>query len=118
AASSSLRLLKPHVEAQRLGSLHVDHEVELGWLHHWQVGRFLALEYPSGVDTGLTIAARTADRVGRHRQGGSLGAVWNGPAPCGRCLGGGNPRLREGNGLFTRTYLKIADWCRSAISAE
>ena len=36
-------------EAERLGGLEVDHELEFGGLHHRQVGRLLALEDPPDV---------------------------------------------------------------------
>ena len=43
------------VNAERLGGLEVDDELEFGGVHDRQVGRFLALENPSGVDAGLAI---------------------------------------------------------------
>ena len=51
AASSVER----HVEAERLGGLEVDDELELGRLLDRQVGRFLALENAADVDAGLAI---------------------------------------------------------------
>jgi hypothetical protein len=75
-----------HFEAERLGGLEVDHELEFGGLHDRQVGRFLALENPSG-DYARDIAARPIqagdeavyDRVApvrednRNRRGCGLG---------------------------------------------
>ena len=47
------------LEAERLGGLEVDDQLELGRLHDRQVGRLLALENAAGVDAGLTIEARS-----------------------------------------------------------
>ena len=44
-----------HCEVQRLGGLEVDHELEFGGLHDRQVGGFLTLQNPAGVDADLTI---------------------------------------------------------------
>ena len=33
----------------------MDHQLEFGRQHHRQVGRFLALENPSGIDAGLAV---------------------------------------------------------------
>ena len=41
------------VEAERLGGLEIDDELELGRLHHRQVGRLLALENAADIDAGL-----------------------------------------------------------------
>ena len=43
------------VEAERLGGLEVDDQLELGRLHDRQVGRLLALENAAGIDAGLAI---------------------------------------------------------------
>src|SRR5262249_733747 len=43
-----------HLEAERLGSLEVDHQLELGRLNNRQVCRLLALENPAGVNSRLT----------------------------------------------------------------
>ena len=48
-----------HVEAERLGGLEVDDELELGRLLHRQVGGLLALENAVGVDTRLRRYAST-----------------------------------------------------------
>src|SRR3954469_21045257 len=45
-------------EAERLGGLHVERQLELGGLRDRQFGRLLALENPSGV------VARLAKRIG------------------------------------------------------
>src|SRR5438105_1806077 len=45
-------------QAERPGGLQVDDHLELGRLHHWQVGRLLTSENPSEIDTGLAIAIR------------------------------------------------------------
>jgi hypothetical protein len=44
-----------HLQAQRLGYAEVDDQLELGWLHHREVGRLLALEDSTGVDAHLMI---------------------------------------------------------------
>ena len=41
-----------HLDAERLGSLEVDEELELGRLHHRQVPGLLTLENPADVDAG------------------------------------------------------------------
>ena len=43
------------VEAERLGGLEVDHQLELGRLHHRQIGWLLALENAPGVEANLAI---------------------------------------------------------------
>ena len=43
------------VEAERLGGLEVDDQLELGRLHDRQIGGLLALENAAGVDAGLPI---------------------------------------------------------------
>src|SRR5262249_2667016 len=77
-----------HVEAERLRSLQVDHELELGWLHHGQVGWLFALENPTGVEGGLTIGIREAGAVASEAAGrGKLTIFidcWNGMAGCQR----------------------------------
>jgi hypothetical protein len=40
-------------QAKRFGRLEVDHQFELGRLHHRQVGRLGALEDAAGIDAGL-----------------------------------------------------------------
>src|SRR5262249_29519776 len=52
-----------HFEAERLGGLEVDHQLELGRLQNGQVGRLLALEDSPGIDTGLTIGIGEARAV-------------------------------------------------------
>src|SRR5262249_29566935 len=41
--------------AERAGGLHVDIQLDLGYLLDRQVGRFFALEYAAGVDASLTV---------------------------------------------------------------
>src|SRR5450759_1587732 len=56
-----------HFEAERLGGFEVDHELESGGPHDRQVGRFLALENPPGVDAGLAIGIGQAASARRAR---------------------------------------------------
>jgi hypothetical protein len=41
-----------HLEAERLGGLEIDDQLELGRLRDRQVGGFGALENPAGIDAG------------------------------------------------------------------
>src|SRR6266446_6582357 len=54
-----------YFEAERLGSLEVDHELEFGGLHNRQVGGFGAFEDFAGVDAALT---SSVDRAGAVAQ--------------------------------------------------
>jgi hypothetical protein len=47
-----------HREPQSLGGLEAEHQVELGRLHHRQVGRLLALENPADINAGPAIRVR------------------------------------------------------------
>jgi len=47
-----------HREPQSLGGLEAEHQVELGRLHHRQVGRVLALENPADINAGPAIRVR------------------------------------------------------------
>ena len=47
--------LRRQVEAERFGSLHIDHELVFGRRLHWKVGRFLALENSIGITGGAPI---------------------------------------------------------------
>ena len=40
-------------EAKRLGGLEIDHELKLGRLYDWQVGRLGAFENPASIDANL-----------------------------------------------------------------
>ena len=44
--------MQRHVEAERLGGLEIDDQLELGRLRDRQVGGFGALENPAGIDAG------------------------------------------------------------------
>src|SRR5271169_3231618 len=55
--------LRWHFEAERLGGLEVDHELEFGGLHDRQVGGLLPLENPPRVDASLAIGVGYAGRV-------------------------------------------------------
>ena len=57
------------VEAERLGGLEVDDQLELGRLLHRQVGRLLALEDTAGVDADLAIEVSDAGPVAHQAAG-------------------------------------------------
>jgi hypothetical protein len=42
-----------HVEAERLCSLEIDHELDFGWLQDRQIGGLRAFENPSDIDASL-----------------------------------------------------------------
>src|SRR5262245_37962914 len=56
-------------DAERLGSLEVDHELEPDRLHDRQVGRIRALEHAPGVDSGLTKRFRPVGTVTHEAAG-------------------------------------------------
>src|SRR5262249_35710672 len=56
-------------KAERVCSVQVDYELELGWLYNGQIGRLFALENPTGVESGLTIGIREARAVAREAAG-------------------------------------------------
>ena len=57
------------VEAERLGGLEVDDQLELGGLLDRQVGGLLALENSAGVDAGLTVRVGDAAAVAHQAAG-------------------------------------------------
>src|SRR6185312_3955021 len=58
-----------HVEAERLSSLEVDDQLELGGLNHRQVGRLGALENAPGIDPGLPVGIEDAGSVANQAAG-------------------------------------------------
>src|SRR6516165_10267426 len=58
-----------NVEAERLGGLEVDDELEFGGLNHRQVDRLLAPEYPPSIDAGLPVGIGHAGRVAHYAAG-------------------------------------------------
>src|SRR5215468_8272620 len=52
-----------HCDAKRFGGPEIDHQLEFGGLHHWQVGGPLALENPADVDSDLAIDVRKAGSI-------------------------------------------------------
>src|SRR6516162_7634546 len=52
-----------HVESERPRGFQVDHHLELGRLHDWQIGRLLALEDSARVYSDLAIAISKAHTV-------------------------------------------------------
>jgi hypothetical protein len=59
-----------HRKAERLGSIEIDEQLELGGLHHRQVRRLLALENAAGIDADLTPQIRIAVAVARQTASG------------------------------------------------
>jgi hypothetical protein len=53
-------LRRRHGEAERLGGLEVEYELKFGGLHDRQIGRLLALENPSDIDSDLVVGIRNA----------------------------------------------------------
>src|SRR5262245_13370863 len=50
-------------DAERLGGLEVDDELELGRLNHRQIGRLLAFENPPDIVAALSISIRSVGSV-------------------------------------------------------
>ena len=58
-----------HGEADGLGGLQVDDELELGRLQNWQVGWLLTLEDTAGVDAELAVSVGKARSVAHQPAG-------------------------------------------------
>ena len=58
-----------HGEAERLGCLQVDDQLELGRLLHRQISGLLALEDPSGINADLAIDGREAGSIADQAAG-------------------------------------------------
>ena len=83
------------VEAERLGGLEVDDQLDLRGLLDRQIGRLLALEYPAGVDADLTGRFRKAASVAHQAAGrGELAKLGRSRAP----RGGASMRLAVRSG--------------------
>src|SRR5215469_2989958 len=56
-----------HSEAERLGGIEIDHQLEGCWLLDRQIGGLLALKYPSGVNAGppkeIVVVSSIADQA-------------------------------------------------------
>ena len=83
------RAARRHGEAERLGGLEVDHQLELGRLHDRQVGRLLAFEDAAGIDAELTTLIRIVGSVAHQPAG--LGKVTH-------CICRGNRMMRRQGG--------------------
>jgi hypothetical protein len=59
-----------HLDAECSRGFQVDHEFELGRLHHRQVGRLLALENAAGVEAGLAKLDDSLQHCEAHRNAG------------------------------------------------
>ena len=57
------------VNAERLGGLEIDHELEFGGPHDRQVARLLAPENPPRIDAGLAIGIRLAGSIAHQTAG-------------------------------------------------
>ena len=68
-SSASASSVGRDVEAERLGGLEVDDEIELGGPYDGEVGGLLALENVSRIDAGLTIGIRIAGPVTEQATG-------------------------------------------------
>src|SRR5215469_12195766 len=58
-----------YLEAELLGSLKIDHQLELGGLYHWQVGRFLVPKNAGDVDPSFTIRIASAAAITHQSSG-------------------------------------------------
>ena len=61
--------MQRHVEAERLGGLEIDDQLDLRQLLDRQVGWLVALENPAGVDAGLAIDVGDAACIARQPAG-------------------------------------------------
>src|SRR5262249_52886118 len=59
-----------------LGGAEIDHKLELGRLHHRQVGGFCAFENASGIDASLTIRIGKVGSVAHETAGRRSRAQW------------------------------------------
>src|SRR5262249_50411933 len=75
-------------DAERLGGLEVEDQLDFGGLHHREVSRLLPFENAPGVETGQTVRLRNAASVAHQTAGGSELALkidrWN-PVAEGEC---------------------------------
>src|SRR5580704_7281547 len=58
-----------HVEAQRLGSLEIDNQLEFSRLRDWQVGRLFAPENTPGIDTDLAVCIGKSGSIADQSSG-------------------------------------------------
>ena len=62
-------------EAERLGGLEVDDELDFSGLLHWQVGRLVALENPASIVASQTVCIRNSASVAYQAAGRSKLAI-------------------------------------------
>ena len=62
-------------EAECLGDLEIDDQLELGGLYDGQLGRLLALKNQAGVDAGLAIAIGNACTIAHQATGNDVFAI-------------------------------------------
>src|SRR5262249_52045839 len=75
------------LQPKSLGGLQIDHQLELGRLDHWQIGRFLAFEDPTCIDADLTVHVENVDPIAhqaasdRKRKWWIVGTEWRAMRP-------------------------------------
>ena len=118
-----------HVEAERLGGLEVDDQLELGRLHDRQVGRLLALEDAAGIDADLAIRVQrcsvrsSSGRRLRHTRGTdrSRARAWRAASvtSCSRRLmKNGSGADQERVGALRAQVAKAASMSRSVLRGQ
>ena len=65
-----------HVEAQRLGSLEIDNQLEFSRLRDWQVGRLFAPENTPGIDTDLAVCIGKSGSIADQSSGCGKFSKW------------------------------------------
>ena len=58
-----------HGNAERLGGLEIDDQLDFRWLLDWQVGRLLALENSAGVNAGQAVVFRFIASIAHQAAG-------------------------------------------------
>jgi hypothetical protein len=66
-----------NLQADRLGGLEIDDQIEFGWLQYRQVGGLLALEDAANINAGLTVAIGKQSPVA-HQHAATGGRAFSG----------------------------------------